>query len=192
MRTAADLPAGLCPSGPHHAVPAPAAGHREQLKASNRPAPLLNISAWKGMGRPMNCGRPLGCWLLCLPGILVLVSSIEADHVLGDVEVFGNVPRCLCPGHNWRALHNRSAVRHSAVRVAAGSSVSPTGSVRRTSGGPCLTSPAVAPSQPRGVASKAAPAPCRRKAAAFVESLASELSTCGYHPSFCPSLMAFR
>ena len=53
---------------------------------------------------------------------------------------------CLRPGHNWRSLHNRSAVRHSAarrsaIRIAAGSPVSPTGSVRRTSGGPCLTPP---------------------------------------------------
>ena len=48
---------------------------------------------------------------------------------------------CLRPGHNWRSLHNRSAVRRSAIRVAARSSVSATGSVRNTSGGPCLTLP---------------------------------------------------
>ena len=130
MRIAADLPAGLCPSGPHHAVPAPAAGHREQLKASNRPAPLLNVSAWKSMGRPMNCGRPLGCWLICMPGILVLGSSIEADHVLGEAAIFGNFPRCLCPVDTWHILRKLSA-----VRIADGSSVSPTGSVRHTSGG---------------------------------------------------------
>lgn len=185
MRIAADYRRGCAPR-PYHAVPAPAAGHREQLKASNRPTPLLTVSAWTGIGRAMNCGRPLGCWLLCMPGILVLGSS-RVKHLLRDVEVFGNVPRCLCPGHSWRSLY-----KSSAVRIAGGSSVSPTGSVRRTSGGRCLTSPAVMPSQPRGVAAKAVPAPRRRKATASVGSLASEISTCGYLPSFCPSLMALR
>ena len=167
MRTAADYRRGCARPAPPRR-PCTCRGTSRTIEGQQQTYPLLNVSAWKSMGRPMNCGRPLGCWLICMPGILVLGSS-RAYLVPGDAELFGNVPRCLCPGHNWRSLYNRSAVRLSAIRVAAGSSVSPTGSVRRTSGNPGLTPPPPMHPQPRSVAAKAPPPPCRRHATASVE-----------------------